>query len=215
MTTQEIVIRNLPLTRLHQPDNGVLALRCSTGVLNIVAGRNGSGKTTLLDILAMRRALGRKGEIRRNGHSRWSEIAYLPQNMFGLADITVRSAIRLAARRGGDLSMATTFIQKAGIPMRSELGRLSGGQTQFLSFALVASQTVPVYIYDEPFRHLDETRVELLSEHLAKQVRSDALVISTDNEGRLQRPDLAVQVVIDLDSRQPASGGVGVGVTCA
>jgi ABC-type Mn2+/Zn2+ transport system ATPase subunit len=139
----------------------------------------------------------------------------LPQHFFGLADITVRSIMQLAGRRGRDLSVARKFIQDADIPVRSEIGILSGGQAQFICFALVAAQTVPVYIYDEPFRHLDDTRVALVSEHLSRQVRNDALVIATDNEGQLQRMGLTVQVVIDLDLRQPASAGPRVEVTCA
>lgn len=216
MTTQvEIVVRDLPLARLHQVDKGVVTLRCGTGALNIVAGRNGSGKTTLLDILAMRRPLGRKGQIIRSGHSTWSDIAYLPQHVLGIGDITVHGAMRLAARRDADLSVVKRFMKEAAIPIGSKLGALSGGEGQFFCFALVAAQSTPVYIYDEPFRHLDDSRAQQVSDYLGTQVTSDALVIVTDNEGQFPRSHISARVVIDLDLRQPAPPGPVLEVTCA
>lgn len=208
MTDPQIIVSGVHVSRLHQVGGDMtLDFRIRAGTLNIIGGPNGAGKTTLLDILAMRRPLGRSGRIERIGHSTWADIAYLPQHLRAVEDVTVRGLTGLAGRRGSALARAKRFLRDTGVPMSARLGTLSGGQVQYLCFALVAAQRAAVYVYDEPFRHLDGSRVDDLLNELADQVLAGSLVIATDNEGRLAASKIHNTVVTELAEPEQARLG--------
>ena len=153
----------------------------SSGRINIVAGANGAGKSSLLDVLALRSALPPGASIKRSGHKKAGDIAYLPQVLTSVLDIKVQHLVDLAFCRGSARPAAPLEIEPALSHPRREVGQLSGGQQQILFFWLVASQPLNVFIYDEPLRHLDGHAEVFVREQIHQQIRDGKLVIVTSH----------------------------------
>ena len=158
-----------------------LAAFFGPGELNIVAGPNGCGKTSLLDVLAMRAKPAKGSHIFRKGHSKPTDIAYLPQAVVHLGDVTVRDLVLLAFRNSGAPTGAPSQIGRILGNTKRECGDLSGGERQILLFWLVASQQAQVFVYDEPFRHLDEASANVVTRTIEHQVRCGELVIISEH----------------------------------
>jgi ABC-2 type transport system ATP-binding protein len=178
---KSVELSNVQLTRgtraLFQKP---LEIQLVSGMLNILVGENGSGKTSLLDIIAMRVQAPNDAQVKRTGHSKSTEIAYLPQQLWDVLDIRVIELLSLSASAGScaglDVASGLTGIPRFS---RRVLGRLSGGQRQLLLFDIVSSQKLAVFVYDEPFRHLDPNAAELVVRKLEAQVtRGDLVVLS-------------------------------------
>jgi ABC-type Mn2+/Zn2+ transport system ATPase subunit len=154
-------------------------------MLNVIAGANGTGKTTLLDMLARRvEAIG-GCSVSRCGHSRSTEIAYLPQTLTNVLDIKV-GHLRDLAFRGHSAALPKPDkipdeIKEVLKRPNCELGEFSGGQQQILLFWLVVSQPLHVFVYDEPLRHLDTHATKYATDVIEQQVRSGELVILSDH----------------------------------
>jgi ABC-2 type transport system ATP-binding protein len=182
---QKIEIRHFQILREGQPLLvEPLFASFSSGMLNIVTGANGSGKTTLLDLLARRVNAIDGCSDSRCGHSRKTEIAYLPQTFANILDIKVSHLIDLAFRKHPTALPIPGTIANVLKRHNGELGELAGGQQQILLFWLVASQPLHVFIYDEPLRHLDPNATDYVTHTIEQQVqRGDLVVLSDHSDG--------------------------------
>jgi ABC-type multidrug transport system ATPase subunit len=159
------------------------SLECRSGELVTVRGDNGSGKTTILDAIAAR---GKPDpRIRRSAHLKPTDVSYLPQQLYDVGDIVVAELRKLALgkRRGLQPPEQLSFLSKDN---RREMDTLSGGQRQLLLFWLVASQRSPVFVYDEPFRHLDDAGRTFVRDTIQGQVSEKRLVIISDHVGQVR-----------------------------
>lgn len=164
-----------------EPDEARQTIVCSVGALNIIIGDNGSGKTTLLDVLALRKSAPKDIMFRRGGYLQPTDVAYLPQQFWHIADIKVADLLKLAGGErpcysGGRPSTLGDVLTEP----QKELGQLSGGQLQILLFALVSMQRRKVFIYDEPFGHLDAYAVTYVRRVIERQVNDGFLVILSE-----------------------------------
>ena len=175
------------------------SLECKSGELVTVRGDNGTGKTTVLDAIAAR---GKPdSRIRRSAHLKPTDVSYLPQQLYYVGDIVVAELQRLALGRLRDIHPPEqlSFLSKDN---GREMDTLSGGQRQLLLFWLVASQNSPVFVYDEPFRHLDDAGRAFVRDTIQGQVSEKRLVILSDHVGQ-------VHWTVPCRSYETSFGGCG------
>jgi ABC-type multidrug transport system ATPase subunit len=156
-----------------------LTMRSRSGHINILAGPNGSGKSSMMDIIALRAAAPSGAIIHRVGHSKGEDIAYLPQQFWDVLDIRIDDLLQLAAPL--QQRHIPTQLHSSLSRARKELGQLSGGQRQLLLFWLVSSQPLSIYVYDEPFRHLDNSARVYVTNAIETQIADGKLVFLSEH----------------------------------
>ncbi len=176
------------------------------GALLRVTGANGSGKTSLLRALCGL-LMPTAGEVRWNGENiralreeYWKHLAYIGHANALKDDLTAAENLMVACALSG-LSVAPARAEEAlarfGLADRGTLPvkALSQGQRRRAALARLAlSETLPLWILDEPFAALDASAVDLVqstaSKHLA---RGGMVVLTTHQEARI--PALSVMDV--------------------
>ena len=153
-------------------------------------GPNGIGKTTLLRFVALRSRSDHLpgqdvsfGAIRREGHGSADDIAYLPQFVTDVGDVTLSGLLSVAFSKSRPSDRVQHFVEtkNLGRPLFS----LSGGERQLLLFLVTAAQPQLVHVYDEPFRHLDRRSRNTVAEVLCGLVDEGKLVIIAAHEDEL------------------------------
>ena len=183
------------------------------GALLRVTGANGSGKTSLLRALCglLLPAAGEvrwKGEnIRRLREEYWKHLAYLGHADALKDDLTAEENLAVACALSGiamPSSRASAALESFGLGGRRRLPvrALSQGQRRRAALARLAlSETLPIWILDEPFAALDVAAVQqvqsLVGAHLA---RGGMVVLTTHQEARIESPSVTD---INLDRGQP------------
>ena len=180
-----------------------LGFTLEPGGLLRVTGANGSGKTSLLRILCGL-LTPVAGEVRWRGENiralreeYWKQLAYVGHANALKDDLTVMENLVVACALAG-LSLtaahARAALERFGLAGREGLAvkALSQGQRRRAALArLLASETLPLWILDEPFAALDAAAVELVQavagEHLA---RGGMVMLTTHQEARIQAPSM-------------------------
>lgn len=171
-----------------------LSFSVAAGTLLRVAGPNGTGKTSLLRILCglLEPNAGDirwKGEaIRSLREEYWKDLVYVGHLNGVKDDLTVRENLRVTVRIGGRivddaaLDRALDAVGLAGF--ETSLARhLSQGQRRRVALArLYVSQSVPLWILDEPFTALDVRGVANLSALIATHLEGGGTVVLTTHQ---------------------------------
>ena len=162
----------------------------------LITGESGSGKTTFLQLLA---GFWRwQGQIIVAGHDfadirldDWrQQIGYLHQKPEFLPG-TVASNLRLARADASEQQMwqvltmvgLAAFVQAQPLglahPLIDNAGNLSGGQQQRLALARLLLADKPIWLFDEPWVHLDPDSAHALVHLIAELARNKTLVIAS------------------------------------
>jgi len=189
-----------------------LGFTLGPGALLRVTGANGSGKTSLLRALCglLMPAAGEvrwKGEnIRRLREEYWKHLAYVGHANALKDELTAEENLAVACALSGTTvlhSRIRAALEGFGLGERRRLPvrALSQGQRRRAALARLAlSETLPVWILDEPFAALDAAAVRqvqsLIGAHLA---RGGRVVLTTHQEARIDAPS-----VTDIDLDRPA-----------
>jgi len=188
-----------------------VSFELSPGELTVAAGPSGSGKTTVLSILAgMERSDG--GTIRTGdplpagvpiAKLAWRNLAFVPQSLALLDELSVRDNIDLPARldpsvRGRDTDALLEAFEIEHLAPRYP-SQTSGGEQQRTSIARALRLNPFVLIGDEPTGHQDRRRVDMVLGLLRQHAYAGNIVlISSHDEAVI---DAADRVVTLADGR--------------
>jgi heme exporter protein A len=184
-----------------------LSFALGAGELLRVAGENGSGKTSLLKILCGLLAPD-GGEVRWRGtqirHLREEysrHLLYLGHAPAVKGDLSAAENLQIACTLAG-LPAAPAAVQEAleryGLPGGdAPVRKLSQGQRRRAALArLQLSESVPLWLLDEPFAALDTQAARLTEELIARHVaRGAAVVYTTHQDANIEA---AVRRVVQL-----------------
>ncbi len=181
-----------------------LSVALDGGELLRVAGANGSGKTTLLKVLCGL-LVPDGGEVRwrgapirqlREDYSR--HLVYLGHAPAVKDDLTAAENLAVSCVLAG-LAAAPQAVQQAlaryELPADVAVRKLSQGQRRRAALArLLLSETVPLWLLDEPFAALDAAAARLTGDLIARHVaRGHAVVYSTHQPSGID--DSTVRVI--------------------
>ncbi|MFF2645895.1 ATP-binding cassette domain-containing protein [Streptomyces niveus] len=174
-----------------------------------VTGGNGSGKTTLLRAFLGSRRLtagtcsvrGEAADLAKPSHRR--SVASLVDTIPFARDMTLREQVTLVAASWYGNAPETAeraghLIERLGL---SSLGerfphQVSSGQLQLFSLALTLVRPADVVLLDEPERHLDSDRVELVATLLTERAKGEgtALLVATHEAALVRVRDGRVEL---------------------
>ncbi|MCX4983101.1 ATP-binding cassette domain-containing protein [Streptomyces sp. NBC_00572] len=165
------------------------------GEFRCLTGSNGSGKTTLLRAFLGSRRLtdgavlvrGETVDLARPRHRRL--VASLVEPVPVARDMTIREQVTLVAASWYGNTTTTTeraeeIIGRLGL---TALGarfpsQLSSGQLQLFNLALTLVRPADVILLDEPERHLDTDRVDLVATLLTERAEQGASILVATHE---------------------------------
>ncbi|HQR21017.1 MAG TPA: cytochrome c biogenesis heme-transporting ATPase CcmA [Burkholderiaceae bacterium] len=201
-----------------------LSFSAENGTLLRIAGPNGTGKTSLLRIMCalLEPTAGeirwKGGNVRRLREEYWKDLAYIGHLNGVKDDLTVRENLRVSVRMAGRyaseqrLAQALDLVGLAGF--EDKMARfLSQGQRRRVALArLYVSESVPLWILDEPFTALDVRGVAHLSALIARHVEGGGTVVLTTHQ---EVPvDAARRKRVDLGSPAAAPVAEAEDVAC-
>jgi putative ABC transport system ATP-binding protein len=182
------------------------------GELTVVAGPSGSGKTTLLSIIAgYERA--DAGTV-PSADSSWGELAFVPQSLALLDELTVADNVDLPARLSGYREGPATehlleVLEIAHLAQRLP-AQISGGEQQRTAIGRALRLKPAALLADEPTGHQDRGRVDLVLGVLRQYAYTGNIVlISSHDEAVITAAD---RVITLADGRVVADERRGAGV---
>jgi len=176
-----------------------VSMRIDVGRMTALVGPSGSGKTTLLDMV-MGETPPDRGTISGLTESPdWNDLAFVPQQLGLLSELTIRENISLPVRLGAtgerdvDELMAALGIEELARRFPDET---SLGQQQRAAVARALVTRSRAMVVDEPTSHQDEVNVAIVAEVLAEAATAGALVLVATHDARMiERCDRAIHLV--------------------
>jgi putative ABC transport system ATP-binding protein len=191
-----------------------VSLDLYAGQLTVAAGPSGSGKTTLLSILAGFESID-GGRVTRNGGLRWRDVAFVPQALGLLDELTTRENIEIAAVLDGtpDPEHTDRLMERLEIAHLADRypSHTSGGEQQRTAIGRALRLRPTLLLADEPTGHQDRGRVDLVLGVLREHAYAGhTVLISSHDEAVISAADrvltLADGRLVD-DHRAHASRG--------
>jgi heme exporter protein A len=176
-----------------------LSLALAPGELVRIAGDNGRGKTSLLRILCglLTPDAGRvnwAGQPIREAREEFSRHAVYLGHAPAVkddftADENLAVALRLSGRRFPDAAVLEA-LDRFGVPRGRPVGKLSQGQRRRAALARLAlSESVPLWLLDEPLAALDAAAAALVESLVSGHVaRGGIVAFTTHQDTRLAAP---------------------------
>ncbi len=188
-----------------------ISFELSPGELTVAAGPSGSGKTTVLSILAgMERS--DSGEIRTGeplpagvpiGKLAWRHLAFVPQSLALLDELSVRDNIELPSRLDPEASGPDTDALLEAFEIDHLAPRYpsqtSGGEQQRTAIARAMRLNPFVLIGDEPTGHQDRRRVDVVLGLLRQHAYAGNIVLISSHDDAVI--DAADRVIALADGR--------------
>jgi ABC-type lipoprotein export system ATPase subunit len=167
-----------------------VSLDLSVGELTVAAGPSGSGKTTLLSILAGYETVD-SGRIEMEpplppSAQRWRDVAFVPQSLGLLDELTIAENIDLPARLDphpdGPATEELLELLEIGHLGGRFPAQVSGGEQQRAAIARALRLHPHVLLADEPTGHQDRVRVDLVLDVLRQHAYAGHVVLLTSHD---------------------------------
>lgn len=164
-------------------------LKAQAGRVTALFGRNGSGKTTLLKIAS--------GQLQPNSgitiidgnrlhrpskRTRYTRLAYLPQESMLPADVTVQTLLRSAG-----LS-STQLPGRLSGRADQRVHTLSGGERRLLEVEIVLGLERDYVLLDEPFTGVEPILIDAIGERIERAAAQGVGILLTDHYHRHVMP---------------------------
>lgn len=205
MTQPILEVRGLTCERGERTLFEGMSFAVNAGSLVRIAGSNGAGKTTLLRLMTglMRPVEGeilwRGVPIQKAREDFWRELCYVGHRNGVKDDLSVMENVLINARVASLTVLeqaAREALAAVGLSDFEDVpaGQLSQGQRRRVALArLWVSESVPLWVLDEPFTALDVKAVERLSDLISRHVREGGVVmLVTHQEVPVDRSQLHV-----------------------
>jgi ABC-2 type transport system ATP-binding protein len=160
-------------------------VRLPAGRVAALVGPNGAGKSTLLH-LAVGLQRPDAGAVRVFGAEPWenttalADIGFVAQDTPVYRDFTADELVRMGGKvnRRWDAALARDRLARVGIPPRTPVGKLSGGQRAQVALALALAKRPRLLLLDEPVASLDPlARREFLQSLMGSVAESGTTVL--------------------------------------
>lgn len=173
----------------------------------IIVGANGSGKSTLINtLLNLHTNYDGKIKVNKNidistldNDNYWSQISYLPQDMYLFNDSIKNNIIFFGKYDKGHydkiLSMLKIDDLDDSIMVNENQSNLSGGQKQKILIARALYKNSSLVILDEPFRNLDSDSKQIVKNTILDIDKTVIIVEHTINKDEFNKFDK----IINLD----------------
>ena len=178
MTQPILEVRGLTCERGERTLFQGMSFAVEAGSLVRIAGSNGAGKTTLLRLMTglMRPVEGeilwRGTPILKAAQDFWRELCYIGHRNGVKDDLSVIENVLINAR------VASLKATREDARRALAAGQLSQGQRRRVALArLWLSESVVLWVLDEPFTALDVKAVARLSDLISKHVREGGVVM--------------------------------------
>lgn len=160
--------------------------RFAPASMTAVVGPSGSGKTTLVNVIlgATRPDVGRV--IGVGDHAPWTQVAFVPQQLGLLEELTLGENVSLAARLGRVAPGPVTLDDLEIGHLADRLpGEVSLGEQQRAAVCRALVTSAPVVVADEPTSHQDARRIDAVATALRRHADQGALVIVATHDARV------------------------------
>ena len=191
-------------------------LQARAGEIVGIVGRSGSGKTTLLNVIAGWEEPD-DGSVRAAGGGApgWSDIAFMPQRLGLMDELSIRENVEYPARLAGDLierrGLADSLLERLGLAglARRYPTEVSLGEQQRTALARAVVSGPSLLIADEPTGHQDAGWAERIFGVLAEAAAAGSCcLIATHDVGLTPFLDRTLTISDgSLSGSGEASGG--------
>jgi ABC-2 type transport system ATP-binding protein len=155
-------------------------LRLETGQIHGIVGTNGTGKTTLLNTLCGRLPALAGSVSWHHPQLRAVSWAYLEAELFFYQYITGRDYLSLFTYRNPDFDFAQ-WNELMGLPLDVLVENYSSGMKKKLALIGLMAAEKAVYIFDEPFNHLDIETAQIVQLILQRLREKGKLILLTSH----------------------------------
>ena len=148
-----------------------------------ILGRNGIGKSTLLRSLAQMEPI-QKGEILWEGN--WltkEDVSFVNLSDYYYKQKTLETVLNefQLLFKDFDIEKTKQLVADLGISLTEKVTQLSNGMRQKFEIALTLGITVPIFLFDEPFSHLDYSSRNEIKQMIQDSVSEKNMILFTTN----------------------------------
>jgi len=171
------------------------ALRFERNKKYAVLGANGSGKSTLLKIMAGI-VLPTEGAVLSEVSGKKS-MGYMPQKAYGFSFSVLRNVMMAIGDCKEREEMAKAAVEAVGMSalIDADASKLSGGETQRISFARMISLSRELLILDEPTAATDLAGIDLIEKELLRYCNENECTVVFATHSPAQAMRLADEVI--------------------
>ena len=183
-----LLINNLSFFRNEHLIFENLNLSLANGQITQLRGKNGSGKTTFLKVI-LNLLSSKTGEIfwegqniNKNIFNFYNQITYIADHNTSSRKLSVLDNINFwKGLSSSNLSNNETLLLLETFNLKkylkTETMYLSSGEVKKLELLRLILEQKKIWILDEPYNHLDDSSIEILSQTFVDHTNNDGIIL--------------------------------------